>query len=97
MVVNFVINGGKLIKDLIILNIDDYVLDNKSYGKEDGLDMIEFGKYICDLIELNKDNKNFCGWGFDEILFNKLGVVFEDIKCQWMELIYEFNDVLLVF
>ncbi|AYC72476.1 phosphoketolase family protein [Lactiplantibacillus plantarum] len=95
MAANPVTNGGKLTKDLITPNIDDYALDNKDHGKEDGSDMTELGKYIRDLIELNKDNKNFRGWGPDETLSNKLGAAFEDTKRQWMEPIHEPNDALL--
>ena len=91
---NPVTNGGKLSKPLILPDPADFEFKT-DHGTEDGSDMTELGKYIKAVFELNKDNKNFRGWGPDESLSNKLSAVFEETNRQWLEPIHEGSDALL--
>lgn len=96
MSVNPVTNGGELTKDLILPDVADYEVDNTERGQAEGSDMTELGKYIRDVIVLNKDARNFRGFGPDESLSNKLSAVFEKTNRQWMEPIKTPNDDLMV-
>ena len=76
-------NGGLLLKELNTPNWEDYTLDIKKPGSEVAQDMIELGRYIRDLFEINKENKNFRIFGPDEALSNRLNHIFESEKRMW--------------
>ena len=59
-------NGGKLLKELRTPDFRKYALDIKKPGSIDASDMSEVGKYLRDVIELNKDNDNLRIFGLDE-------------------------------
>ncbi|ETA73291.1 phosphoketolase [Ligilactobacillus equi] len=94
MSTNPVTNGGNLTKELVLPNPADYEF-KAARGTVEGSDMTELGKYIRDVFELNKENRNFRGWGPDESLSNKLSAVFDATKRQWLEDIKEGSDALL--
>ena len=51
-------NGGKLLKEIITPNIDDYAIKFNGHGTIKTQDMLELSNYIRDLFKLNKRNKN---------------------------------------
>ncbi|MDD6879249.1 MAG: phosphoketolase family protein [bacterium] len=76
-------NGGLLLKDLRFPNFRDYCLEFNEPGCIEAQDMMELGKYVRDVIKLNKDNKNFRVFGPDEALSNRLNCIFEEEKRSW--------------
>ena len=76
-------NGGILLKDLILPDFRDYKVDFKKHGSVEAQDMIELGKFIKDIIKLNKNNKNFRIFGPDEALSNRLNHIFDEDKRTW--------------
>ena len=70
-------NGGRLLKDLITPNIDDYAVQFKGHGTIKTQDMLELGGYIRDLFKLNKKNKNYRIFSPDEAMSNRLYRAFE--------------------
>ena len=79
---NPVTNGGLLLKDLTVPDFKDYGL-KVNHGNVKAKDMMELGKYIRDVIKLNKDNRNFRIFGPDEALSNRLNYVFDETNRQW--------------
>ena len=87
-------NGGKLLKEIIVPNWEEYCLDIKKPGKIVAQDTSELGKYIRDLFVLNRDNHNFRMFGPDEALSNRLNAVFEKEKRMWNYKILERDEFL---
>lgn len=81
MSVNLHVNGGLLLCDLDLLDFIDYVVEVKWLGAESSEATWVLGAFLCDVIVCNLDW--FCVMGLDEILFNRLGVVFERIDWVW--------------
>ena len=78
-----VTNGGVLLKDLIVPNWEQYVIDIKSHGQLQQQDTTNLSKYIRDIIKVNKENKNFRIFGPDELLSNRFNHVFEEDERTW--------------
>ncbi len=76
-------NGGLLLKELRLPDFKKYKVKVTKPGTVIAQDMIELGKYVRDVIELNKDNKNFRAFAPDETLSNRLNAVFEKTNRQW--------------
>ena len=76
-------NGGKLLKDLRTPDFRDYEVKVTVPGSTTAQDMIEAGKYLRDVIKLNKDNHNFRIFGPDETMSNRLSAVFEKTNRKW--------------
>ena len=76
-------NGGKLLRDLILPNVNDYAVEVEA-GVTQKQDMIELGNYIRDVFKLNQDNKNFRIFGPDETMSNRLIHTFEAENRTWM-------------
>lgn len=74
-------NGGLLKKELKLPNVEDYGINLSKPGMKTGMDMKELGKYLRDVIELNKDN--FRIFGPDEALSNRLNSIFEVTNREW--------------
>lgn len=72
-------NGGKLLKELRYPDFRNYKIDVSFPGSVYAQDMIELGKYVRDLIDLNKDKRNFRVFGPDEALSNRLNAMFEKL------------------
>ncbi len=70
-------NGGKLLKDLVLPNIDDYAVKFNKPGEVRKQDMLELSAYIRDIFKLNKKNKNYRIFSPDEAMSNRLYHVFE--------------------
>ena len=76
-------NGGKLLKELNLPDFRKYGIKLTAHGKTEAQDMIELGKYIKDIIELNKEKHNFRIFAPDEALSNRLNYVFDATNRKW--------------
>ena len=76
-------NGGILLEDLKLPNFKDYAIPVLYPGSIKKSDMTELGKYIRDVIVLNK--KNFRVFGPDETASNRLSCVFEKTSRRWID------------
>jgi len=81
MSANKVANGGLLLKKLNKPNLRKHEFMIDAPGKNVASDMLELGKYIRDLIQLNPTN--FRLFGPDEALSNRLNAVFEVTGRTW--------------
>lgn len=85
-------NGGKLLRDLRVPDFKDYAVEVPSPGSVKAQDMMELGGYIRDVIELNKDSRNFRIFGPDESKSNRLYKAFEADKRSFQGEIYDFDE-----
>ena len=69
-------NGGLLLKELKVPNLKDYEYKFTRRGINETSDMYNLGKYIQDLMKLNK--KNYRIFSPDETLSNRLNQVFDN-------------------
>ena len=76
-------NGGILLKELNLPDFRDYAVEFDGHGSVLAQDMIELGKYIRDVIKLNKEKRNFKVFAPDEALSNRLNYVFEETNRKW--------------
>lgn len=74
-------NGGILLKDLKIKDIDNYAVDVKAPGAVEKEDMRILGEFVRDIIKDN--NNNFRVFGPDETISNRLTSVFEETNRAW--------------
>ena len=87
-------NGGKLLKELNLPDFREYGVDVTEHGKTQAQDMIELGKYIKDVIKLNKEKHNFRIFAPDETLSNRLNYVFEETNRKWNAIKKETDEFL---
>ena len=87
-------NGGLLLKDLRLPDFRKYALEFNKPGSIEAQDMIELGGYVRDVIELNKEERNFRVFGPDETMSNRLNKVFEKTNRSWNATKYD-NDEFL--
>ena len=80
---NPIANGGKLLKELNVPDFRKYGLSFKKHGSVEASDMTELGRYIKDIIELNKEKRNFKIFAPDETASNRLNHVFEITNRKW--------------
>jgi xylulose-5-phosphate/fructose-6-phosphate phosphoketolase len=76
-------NGGILLRDLRLPDFRLSAIDVPSPGAVDGQDTLILGKFLRDVVSLNKETGNFRIFGPDETLSNMLGSVFEVTDRQW--------------
>ena len=76
-------NGGMLLRDLVTPDFTKYEVKVPYPGSVLKSDMTEVGKYLRDVISLNK--KNFRIFGPDEALSNRLGAIFEKTNRRWID------------
>lgn len=76
-------NGGKLLKELKLPNVDDFELVVKDKGDVLASDMFELGGYLRSVFENNNDNKNFRVFGPDEAKSNRLSKIFDSEFKTW--------------
>ena len=76
-------NGGLLLEDLKTPDFKKYGIKLDSPGIVKESDMMNLGKYIRDVITLNK--KNFRVFGPDETMSNRLNHVFEKTNRRWID------------
>ena len=76
-------NGGVLLRDLRMPDFRTYAVKVPSSGEIEGYDTSELGKFLRDIIVLNKEQRNFRIFGPDETLSNRLNSVLEVTDRQW--------------
>ncbi len=74
-------NGGKILRELDIPDFNKYMIDVPYPGEIEASDMTELGKFIRDIVNLNRDNYRI--FGPDEALSNRLSHVFEVTNRKW--------------
>ena len=89
MSANPIANGGLLLKDLVLPDFREYAIKFDKPGTTMVQDTKELGKYVRDIVALNKDN--FKVFGPDETKSNRLTAVFEKTDRQFNGNIYK-ND-----
>ena len=89
---NPIANGGLLLKELKLPDFTKYGTLVPYPGSILKSDMTELGKYLRDVIALNK--KDFRIFGPDETLSNRLGAVFEKTNRRWLEKRLKTDDFL---
>ncbi len=70
-------NGGLLLKELVVPNIDDYAVKFNGHGVVREQDMLKLSEYVRDIFALNSKNHNYRIFSPDEALSNRLNKVFE--------------------
>ena len=76
-------NGGVLLKDLVMPDYQKYAVNVPSPGSVTAADTYELGVFLRDIIQLNREQRNFRIFGPDETLSNRLNAVFEATNRQW--------------
>ncbi len=76
-------NGGLLLRDLVMPDFRDYAVDVPAPGSVQAADAHELGVFLRDVVQLNREQRNFRIFGPDETLSNRLGSVFEVTNRQW--------------
>jgi xylulose-5-phosphate/fructose-6-phosphate phosphoketolase len=77
-------NGGLLLKDLYLPDFKDYALAVQKPGAMEGETMRALGKFLRDVMKLNKQESNFRVMGPDETASNRLDALFEVTDRTWM-------------
>ena len=91
---NPITNGGLLLKELKMPDFRDYALKFDRPGSIEAQDMMELGKFVRDIVDYNKENRNFRIFGPDEAMSNRLNFVFEKTNRQFMGDIKENDEYL---
>ncbi|HTW92089.1 MAG TPA: phosphoketolase family protein [bacterium] len=76
-------NGGLLLRDLILPDFRKYAVDVSAPGVHGNGDTQVLGRFLRDVIESNREERNLRLFGPDEILSNRLDPVFEATDRQW--------------
>lgn len=78
-------HGGEgIYKPLHLPNADDFCEDAEIPGTIGSSSMIQTGKYLREVFELNRDNKNFRFMSPDETYSNKLDAIFGATSRGWI-------------
>jgi xylulose-5-phosphate/fructose-6-phosphate phosphoketolase len=78
-------NGGLLLKDLVMPDFRDYAIPVVKPGTATAEATRELGKFLRDVMRLNKDAKNFRVFGPDETASNRLEAIYESTSKILME------------
>ncbi len=76
-------NGGMLLEDIKTPDFTKFAVEVPYPGSVLKSDMMELGKYLGEVINLNK--KNFRIFGPDETMSNRLNYVFEKTNRRWID------------
>jgi xylulose-5-phosphate/fructose-6-phosphate phosphoketolase len=87
-------NGGLLLRDLAMPDFRVHAVHVPSPGAVDDQDTVVLGRFLRDVLALNKAPRNFRLFGPDETLSNLLGAVFEADNRQWDALAEETDEFL---
>jgi xylulose-5-phosphate/fructose-6-phosphate phosphoketolase len=78
-------NGGLLLKDLKMPDFREYAVKVPKPGHAIGEATRVMGRFLRDIMKLNKKNRNFRVMGPDETASNRLGALFEVTNRTWMD------------
>jgi len=87
-------NGGLLLRDLAMPDFRTHAVQVASPGAVAEQDTIVLGRFLRDVLALNKVSLNFRIFGPDETLSNLLGAVFEVTNRQWDALAQDSDEFL---
>jgi xylulose-5-phosphate/fructose-6-phosphate phosphoketolase len=76
-------NGGCLLKELKLPEVEHYAVEVPAPGNSYAEATRVLGTYLRDLMRLNADNRNFRVFGPDETASNRLGALFEVTDRSW--------------
>jgi xylulose-5-phosphate/fructose-6-phosphate phosphoketolase len=76
--------GGRMRRPLDLPPVSDYGIDLTARGQEEISSVVEFGKYLRDVIRRNQDARNFRIVCPDELESNRLGDVLEATDRQYV-------------
>jgi xylulose-5-phosphate/fructose-6-phosphate phosphoketolase len=76
-------NGGLLLHDLKMPDFRGYAVEVTERGVHGRGDTQVVGRFLRDVIELNREQRNFRLFGPDETLSNRLNPVFQATNRQW--------------
>jgi len=77
-------NGGLFLKDLRIPEFEDYAVDVPEPGVVSAESIRVLGRFLRDVMNMNKKQRNFRVFGPDETESNRLGALFESTDRTWM-------------
>jgi len=77
-------NGGVLLRDLDLPDVRSFALDVPQPGAVQGEATRVLGRYLRDVMRLNREQANFRVFGPDEVASNRLDAVFEESPRVWM-------------
>ena len=77
-------NGGLLLRDLVVPDFRNYAVEVHSPGTVEAADTHVLGEFLCDVVKLNHEQRNFRIFGPDETLSNRLNAVFDVTDRQWI-------------
>ena len=77
-------NGGLLLKDLRLPDFRDYAVDVPQPGQALAEPTRVMGRFLRDVMKLNREARNFRVVGPDETASNRLGALFEVTERAWM-------------
>ncbi len=83
-------NGGLLLKDLILPDIDNYAVNVKKHGETKSQDTSILGIFLRDIIKKNPNN--FRIFSPDELVSNKMTAVYEVSNNVFNATVYENDD-----
>jgi xylulose-5-phosphate/fructose-6-phosphate phosphoketolase len=76
-------NGGILLRDLLMPDFRKYAVDVPAPGSVQAADTHVLGEFLRDVVERNRELRNFRIFGPDETLSNRLNAVFAATNRQW--------------
>ena len=76
-------NGGALLRDLDLPDYQKYAVHVTTPGSVEAADTHVLGEFLRDVMDRNRDHRNFRIFGPDETLSNRLNAVFEVTNRQW--------------
>ena len=77
-------NGGTLLRDLELPDYRDYAVEVSQPGAVQGEATRVLGRYLRDVMRLNRTHANFRVFGPDEVASNRLDAVFEASDRVWL-------------
>jgi len=87
-------NGGLLSKDLHMPDFCDHAVQVPSPGAVFAQDTMVLGRFLRDVVKLNRDEHHFRVFGPDETMSNLLGSIFETANRQWEARTEEYDEFL---
>jgi len=78
-------NGGLLRKALIMPDFRKYAVPVQKPGTENAESTRVLGTFLRDVMELNRESRNFRVFGPDETASNRLDALYEVTQKEWME------------
>ncbi|MDO8413687.1 MAG: phosphoketolase family protein, partial [Gallionellaceae bacterium] len=77
-------NGGTLLKDLRLPDFRDYAVAVAAPGATEAESIRAMGNFLRDVMQLNRETRNFRVVGPDETASNRLGALFEVTDRAWL-------------